>query len=112
MVGGGGLSGLGFYKWPLRQRENKACKHCNVLVAARRYKDRYRRNMIFCISIAMRLRSNLTASPDRRERQKKKEPCKAAPLFGRSRVFQALNPSIKRYAQTKRLLARRSLGAL
>ena len=27
-------------------------------------------------------------------------------------VFQALDPSIKRYAQTKRLLARRSLGAL
>jgi hypothetical protein len=29
-----------------------------------------------------------------------------------SRVFPALDPGIKRYAQTKRLLARRSLGAL
>jgi hypothetical protein len=28
------------------------------------------------------------------------------------KFFQALDPSIERYAQTKRLLARRSLGAL
>ena len=43
--------------------------------------------------------------------KRKKEPSRLLFSTG-SRVFQALDPSIKRYAQTKRLLARRSLGAL
>jgi len=43
--------------------------------------------------------------------KRKKEPRRLLFSTG-SRVFQALDPSIKRYAQTKRLLARRSLGAL
>jgi hypothetical protein len=43
--------------------------------------------------------------------KRKKEPSRL--LFSTGfQVFQALDPSIKRDAQTKRLLARRSLGAL
>ena len=46
------------------------------------------------------------------ENAKKKGAVQSGSSFRPFPVFQALNPSIKRYAQTKRLLARRSLGAL